>query len=366
MEVRVFYTLDGRPVEGNNLVPFTDISWRHGWNEEGTLGISIRWHKIIAAWRARRKLRPWLHSIAVIEDGVVKFAGPITSRRWEALTLKVDAGDGWALWRKRLVLNRLLKTLWVDGEVLIDEDNPAPHWLLQISGQTLAGIGAAVIREALEWGELLVDAPAGEAGTNVRTYRCWDFATVATRLQDLGAVQGGPLITFPAYIREDGHLRIQYETGDGGHLWRWVQPAPGQKVELVSVDEDGESMATEAFGLGGRDEDIVLVARSDSDELTTAGWPVLQVADTSHSTVSQLATLKGHTGQLVADGSTLPESYELKVSAGYDIRPGDWIDLAVQDKYLGTRTVPLIVVEISRDKTSWQTVSAFPRENDLA
>lgn len=366
MEVRVFYTIDGRPVEGNNLIPVTGISWRHGWNEEGALGIGIRWHRIIAAWRARRKLRPWLHSIAVIEDDVVKFSGPITSRRWEGLTLTIDAGDGWALWRKRLVLNRDLKALWVDGEVLIDEDNPAPHWLLQIAGQSLAGIGAALIREALEWGALLVDPPDGEAGTSVRTYRCWDFATVASRLEQLGAVSGGPLITFPGYIREDGHLRIRYQTGDGGHLWHWVQAAPGQKVELVSVDEDGESMATEAFALGGRDEDIVLVARSDSDELTDAGWPVLQVADTSHFTVSQLETLQGHVEQLVDDGSTLPESFELRVSAGYDVRVGDWVDLEVQDKYLGARTIPLVVVEVARDKSAWQTVSAFPRENDLA
>lgn len=366
MEVRVFYTLDGRPVEGNNIVPVTDFSFAHGWNEKGSLGISIRWHRLIAMWSARLKLRPWLHSIAVIEDGTVKFAGPITSRRWEGLTLRVDCGDGWALWEKRLVLNHALDDAWVDGEVLIDEENPRPQWVLRIVGQSLAGIGAALIREALKWGPYLVDAPDTDFGLNERTYNGWDFATTFERLQDLGKVEGGPLMLFPGYIREDGHLRIRYEAGEGAALHEWVQPAPGQYVEIVSVDEDGESMATSAFALGGREDDAVLVARSRSTTLTDAGWPVLQVADRSHSTVSQLPTLKGYTGQAVIDGSLLPESYQLKVTAAYDVRPGDWVNLTVRDRYLGSRLVPLVVVRVARNRGRWQTVSAFPRENDLA
>ncbi|MBG9887344.1 hypothetical protein ABE10_12645 [Bacillus toyonensis] len=368
MEVRVFYTIDGRPVEGNNRIPYTDLTYNFGWNEDGKLGLSIRWHRIIAAWKARRKLRPWLHSVAVIDDqGEVRFAGPILSRNWSGLTLKVDAGDGWALWRKRLVMNRLLRTSWRDGEVLIDEDNPAPEWVLQVAGQSLAGIGAALIRESLEFGQLLIDPPGGEAGVHVRTYQCWDFATVYDRLRDLGNVEGGPLIRFPGYLRPaDGYLRLRYETDPSPVLWSWVQPAPGQRVQVVSVDEDGESMATEAYGVGGRNEDILLVSRSRSGVLTADGWPVLQVADKSHTTVSLLDTLRGYTDQLVTDGSTLPESYELKVASGYDVRVGDWADLTVQDRYLGDRTVPLIVVSVSRDRTAWQTVHAFPRENDLA
>jgi hypothetical protein len=365
-EVKVFYTVDGRPVEGNNRVPFTDISWSQGWNEDGTLGLSIRWHRLFARWRARRKIRPWLHCVAVIENGVVKHWGPVTSRRWEGLTLKIDVGDGFTLLSKRLVLNRLLKSQWVDGEVVIDEDNPSPEWVLQIAGQSLAGIGAALIRETLEWGPLLIDSPAGEEGTRVRTYQCWDFATVRERLIDLGNVEDGPLLQFEGYIRADGHLRARYVSGEGGHLWSWVLAAPGQKVSLVSVDEDGESMATEAFALGGRSEDVVLVAKSTSAALTAEGWPVMQVADSSHSTISRLETLKGITGLAVRDGSMLPESYQLKASANYDVRIGDYIDLEVDDRYLGKRLVSLIVVAVSRDASEWQTVSAFPRENDFA
>lgn len=366
MEVRVFYTVDGRPVEGSNTVPFTDLSYTLAWNEDGTLGISIRWHKLMARWGARRKLRPWLHSVAVIDNGAVRFAGPITSRRWEGLTLKIDAGDGWALWKKRLALNHALATQWVDGEVVIDEDNPAPEWTLSIAGQTLGGIGAAVIRESLLWGPLLVDPPEPEPGTHVRNWPCWNGSTVHDRLKSLTEVEGGPLIRFVGYIRDDGHLRIRYVTGVAEVVHSWVQTAPKQKVAISSVDEDGSSMATHAFAFGGRDEDKLLVARSSSTALTEAGWPVLQVADTSHSTVSELPTLRGYAGQIVADGSLLPESYELTVPAGYDVMPGDWADLTVEDPYLGKRLVPLVVVEVSRGTSARQTVRAFPRENDLA
>lgn len=366
MEVKVFYTLDGRPVEGNNRVPFTGITWSQGWNEDGTLALSIRWHQIFARWRARRKLRPWLHSIAVIENGVVKHWGPITSRRWEGLTLRVDVGDGLTLLSKRLVLNRLLKTMWIDGEVVIDEDNPSPEWVLQFAGMSYAGIAAALIRETLEWGQLLIDPPTSDPGTRVRTYQCWDFATVRERIVDLGSVQDGPLMQLEGYIRADGNLRARFVSGEGGHLWTWVPAARKQKVSLVSVDEDGESMATEAFALGGRSEDVVLVAKSSATTLTAEGWPLMQVADSSHSTVSELDTLKGITDLTVADGSTLPESYELKVSANYDVRIGDYVDLEVEDPYLGQRLVPLIIVALTRNASEWQTVSAFPRENDFA
>lgn len=367
MEVRVFYTLDGRPVEGNNLVPFTGLSFSTRWNEEGALGLSIRWHRLAALWRARVKLRPWLHSLAVIDEGRVLFAGPITSRCWEKLTLKVDAGDGWALWRKRLALNHALADAWVDGDVLIDEDNPAPEWMLSIAGQTLGGIGAALIRETLRWGEFLIDPPPPEPGIHVRNYPCWNGATVADRLHDLAGVQGAELMSFPAYIRDDdGHLRIRYTTGEAEVLHTWVQPAPGQKVSIVSVDEDGETLATDAYAFGGRDEDRLLVARAVSTTLTDAGWPLLQVADTSHSTVSQLTTLLGHAGQIVEDGSMLPESYQLTASAEHDVRPGHWIDLTVQDPYLGDRLVPLVVVEVARTTSRFQSIYAFPREFDLA
>ena len=364
MEVRVFNTIDGSPVGGSNVLPFTDESHTLGWNEDGAIGVSIRWHRLMDVWRARWKLRPWKHTLAVIDDGEVLIAGPITSRRWEGLTLKIDAGDGWALWKKRLVLNHALATAWVDGEVLIDEDNPAPQWVLTIAGQSYAGIGAALVRESLKWGPLLVDTPDPDPGTHVKTYNGWDLATVHERLRDLGALEGGPLIRWPAYLRPDGHLRIRYETGDAQTVHEWVTAAPGQGVSIVSVDEDGASMATEAFALGGRNADLVLVARSKSTTLTAAGWPVLQVADKSRSSVSELPTLKGYTGQAVIDGSMLPESYELKVPSAIRVAPGDWVNLSIQDPYLGQRDVPLSVVEVRRGTSHWQSVSAFPREND--
>lgn len=363
LQLKVFYTVDGRPVQGSNVIPYTDVSWTLGWNTEGTMQIQIRWHKLIAYWSARLKLRPWLHSVAVIEGDQVPFAGPILSRNWEGLTLTINVGDGWALWRKRLVLNHALSVSWVDGEVVIDEDNPTPNWRLSFTGLSLAGIGAGLIRESLKWGQYLIDEPPLEAGDNVRNYLCADLATVHDRLQDLTGVIGGPLIRFPAYIRPvDGFLRLSYNTAVAPTTHTLSTEVPGHRVSLSSVDEDGEAMASAAFAVGGRDEDIVLVAASTNPILTDAGWPVMQIADKSHTSVSQIATLKGYTDQLVIDGAALPESFELLVATSRSILIGDWVDLFTDDSYLGRRLIPIVVVEVSRTSSDWQRIRAFPRE----
>lgn len=362
MEVAVFHTLDGSPVEGARNIPFTGCSWSEDAAAKGQLNLDIRWHRLMRSWGARSKLTPWKYSIAVLDGDRVRFAGPIEARRWEGMTLSVTASDGWGILENRLVLNHLLDARWVDGEILLDEENPRPEWVLQITGQSLYGIGAALIRETLKWGDLLIDSPPSEAGTNVRTYRGWDFATVADRIRELTEVRNGPVLRFEPYLREDGHLRLRYVESGDRRLHSWVQAAPGQRIRVDSVDEDAASLATEAYALGGRDEDVVLAARSRSTTLTGAGFPVIQRADTSHSTVSRLDTLLGHTGRIVDDGSLLPESLALTVPADIDVVPGDAVDLEIDDPYIGRTLLTLSVARVSGDTSEWQQVDLVPRE----
>lgn len=362
MEVRLFHTVDGSPAPGGSRVPFTDLAWSEDASQSGQLNLTIAWHRLVATWGARRKLTPWKYCLAVVDDDQrVLFAGPITARQWDGTALSVTAADAWGLLAKRLVLPKTLDARWIDGEVLLDEDNPAPHWILQIRGQSLFGIGAALIRETLKWGDLLIDSPGSESGTNVRTYRAWDFAPVADRLRELTEVRNGPVIRFAPYIRADGNLRIRYTESEARTTHYWIQAAPGQRVSIAQTDEDGASMVTEAYTLGGRHDDIVLAARSRSTTLTSDGFPVLQVADTSHSTVTELATLLGHARRTTDEGALLPEAVSLVVARSLDVVPGDWIDLEVKDPYLGETLLPLIVATVSGDATEWQTVGAVPR-----
>lgn len=363
MQVRIFNTVDGSPVSGSSVAPVSDVSWSRSYNEPGSLSLTLPPTEELLQWGARKKLRPWKHCAALIDEANVIAAGPITRRKWSG-DISVSCGGGWTIFDKRLVLNHALATAWHDGEVLLDEDNPSPEWLLEFAGLSYGGIGAGLIREALKWGPLLVDGPDLESGTRERRYQGWDLATVADRLDDLANLQGGPMIRFVPYIRGDGHLRFRYETGAVGAYYRMAETMQGYGVIVEDVDEDGGSMATDSFALGGRDDDIVLAARSSSAALTDGGWPVMQVADKSHTSVSRLDTLKGYTDQLVADGATVPESTKLRVRASAGVQPGDVIDLTTSNSFHGKREVMLHVASVSGDFSEWCDVTGFPEGVD--
>ncbi|WP_043321630.1 hypothetical protein [Mycetocola saprophilus] len=362
MQVRIFNTVDGSPVLGSNVAPVSNVSWSLDYNAPDSMELTLDKTRELARWNAREKIRPWKHCAALIDGGEVIAAGPVLRRKWTG-GLTVTCGGGWDLFQKRLVLNYALAAAWRDGEVVLDEDNPAPQWLLTFAGMSLGGIGAALVREALKWGPLLVDTPGTpEVGINVRTYQGWDLATTAERLTDLTGVLNAPMIRFAPYLRADGNLRFRYESGAVGNYRRMAETMPGHGVVLTDVDEDGSSMATDMFALGGRNEDIVLASRSTSRALPDAGWPVMQVADKSHTSVSDLATLKGYTNQGVVDGSTVPESTKLRVRASEGIRPGDVIDLTASNTFHGTREVQLHVAQVTGGLGEWCDVTGFPEE----
>lgn len=364
MQVRVFRSVDGAPLDGNNVVPFAGVSWSQGLNEAGGMDLSLPKSRPLAAWNARKKLRPWFATAALIDDGRVIHAGPVLRRKWTLKGgLSVTVGGGWDFFTKRLVLNHALDTAWVDGEVLLDEDNPSPEWVLQFAGLSLGGIGAGLVKEALKWGPLCVDDPALEPGTHVRTYNGWDFTPTASRIEDLTNVINGPRVEFVPYIREDGHLRFRYEASQAGGTYHRLSTAfEGHGVSVEDVDEDGGSLATEVYALGGRAEDIVLAARHRESLLTAQGFPVMQEALKSYSSVSQLSTLRGHVQQRAVDGSLVPESTQLRVRRSHGIRPGDVLDVSTRSSYHGQVEQMLHVVEVSGGTSEWVTVSAFPEE----
>lgn len=371
MQVRVFNSVHGAPIEGNNIAPASQVSWKLGYNEPDDITLTLPTSLRLATWGARRKLRPWRTLVAIIDNGQVIAAGPVKRRKWTPAGLTVNIGGGWSLFEKRLVLNRVLQTRWVNGEVVIDEDDPAPEWLVSFAGRSLRAIGAGLVSEALAWGPLAIDDPPAsmrnESGIHIRNYLASDMATTADRLQDLTEVLNGPRIHFDPYLRADGHLRFTYAADQGGAtIHRGVTSMRGHAVTVTDVDEDGDSMATQAYGIGGKQDDVTLVARSTSAKLTEAGWPVMQVANASHNSVSRLDTLLNHTEQTVTDGSRVPESTQYLVRASRGVRPGDVLDVSTTSAYHGQVEQLVDVVDVSGSLSEWCTVTGFPQEVDDA
>lgn len=364
MQLRVFRTVDGAPLVGSNTIPASKCSWRLTLNEAGTASFTIPNSHPLAVWGARTKLRPWYSTVALIDGGDVVHAGPVLRRKWTPRGgLAVTVGGVWDLFSKRLVLNHLLDSLWADGEVLVDEENPSPQWQLTFINQSLGGIGAGLVREALKWGPLLVDAPSAEVGVHERTYNGWDLATVADRLTDLTEVINGPRIEFRSYLRSDGYLRAEYLASQaGGTHHRLSTAMEGHGVVVEDIDEDGGSLASEVYALGGRAGDLVLTARRRSPRLTGQGYPVMQEAMKQHASVARLTTLQDHVNQRLVDGSTVPESTELTLRRSHRVRPGDVLDITMRSSYHGSVDLTLHVVEVAGDTGEWVRVTAFPEE----
>lgn len=291
--------------------------------------------------------KPWEVAIAIMRGRRVLQAGPVVRRPW-AKRLKLNGAGYWRYLDKRLVLNYALASMTIDGEILIDEENPAPEWVLALTG-SYVDIAVKLITESAKWQQLLVDVPQLAGGINIRTYYGYDLAQVSTRLKQLTELQNGPELRFDPYLRADGGIRWRLE-GDMeivDNVWEWNTAIPGQGVNVLSLDDDGDGITTDGWGQGGRNEDILLMTRRSASVAQVGKLPLLQGALTGHSTVSEIATLRGHTSNMVQRSMNTYGQVQLEVPIGYAVEPGDWVDLRTETPYMGRTQLQLKVVGVS-------------------
>lgn len=361
---RAFDLLTGAPIM---RVPASNMTWSQAVNDPGSADVTVAPNEGVAHRGLRDRLRPWKTAIALMRGDRVIHAGPLVARNVSRSTgdVHLNVGGGWTILDKRLVLNYALKSMWKNGEVLLDEENPAPHWQLTLTG-SLVDVARGLIAETMKWGELPIDLPPAEGGVNSRRYDCWDFAKVSERIKQLCEVQGGPEIRFDPRVTATGNLRWLLRGADEltDNDWHWNTSLPGVRAMMEDIDEDGDAMASMCFALGGRKDDVVLTALAQTPKLTAAGWPLLQVADTSHSTVSELATLLGHAGETVARGSITQESFKLRIGVEYAVAPGDHANVIIEDPYFGRARLPLKILAVSGDSGDWMSVEARLRNEE--
>lgn len=323
-------------------------TWTRVINAPGDVKVKVprRQHAFLADLHTIAK--PWSVDVALMRGDRILQAGPVVRRPWDS-TLTLEAKGAWATFDKFLVLNHALASMTIDGEVLIDEENPAPEWLLTFNG-SYPDIASQLVTEAMKWDQRPVIAPPLQGGIFTRTYWGSDLAQVSERLSQLTQLQNGPELRFDPRLRPDGGIEYALE-GDHeivDHVWEWNTAIPGQGVKIVSLDDDGEGMTTDVWAQGGRggaeDGDVLLVTRQTG---TFPGKPLLQAANTSHSSVSEIATLRGHArGQMYRSMNTYGQ-VQLEAPVRYDVQSGDWIDLRTENPYFGRTTLELKVVGVS-------------------
>ena len=346
------HVFDGRTGAHVSRLSWTSLSWSDSINEAGSISAAVE--------DPGFTIRCYGHILAALDGSDVLHAGYVVKATEDrsAGTVSVEGGGGLTILDKRLVLNRLLKTQWRDGTVLIDEDNPPGAWVLELSG-SYRDIVRGLISETMQWGALPVSLPAVQGGQHERTYNCWDLATVSSRIADIGDLEDGPEIRLDPELDGDWNLtfalRAEEEIVDSH--WAWNANLPGQELSPGSVDYDGASMATQSFGTGGKNDDTLIVAHAVGGSLEDDGWPVLQVANTSHTTISEVSTLKGYVAADVAAGDSPQESRSLACPISLRVRVGDWAEL--RD---GSGVGSYKVTDVSGDAAKGRlTVSLRPR-----
>lgn len=313
-------------------LPFASLSWADSINEDGTMDASLP-----LSADAARLCRPYGSVLAAVSGPRVLHAGYVTRAKRAGRAWSVSCGGGGTILEKRLVLNFALSSSWRDGYVTVDEEHPAGDWPLALSG-SYSDIVRGLILETLKWGRLPIEAAPRQGGSHVRNYSSYDLATVRQRIGEIAELEDGPEVRFDPVVSA-GSVSFRQRTADEivDNRWRWNAYVPGSPVALGDEDADGAAMCTQCFAAGGKDEDRLLVASASSSVLTSAGWPVLQVADTSHSTASELPTLRSYARAAVLAGDDQQRTRALAVRADLPVRVGDWADVRTEEGVLALK-----------------------------
>lgn len=306
--------------------------------------------------------------LAAVDGDTVLQAGPIWTHDWDAGSqhLTLNGLGMWSYWDHRALLPLLAGRLPSDPTVTTRFTNvstdPDDPWASD-TRKSLQGIARAYVAQAQLWtgGNVPVVLPTEIAGTAERTNKGADLAFVGERLKQLTQVLGGPDIMFTPRFTSgmDGIewvMRIGTPTEPLLSSLQEVNFNIGLKDSSVSnlkVGVDGTGLGSQAFAAGGRSADDVLTTVSTDPTLTDAGFPLLDLVDSSHSTVSEVPTLQGYSDELVLLGRKPVQTWSFDHTVAQrpflgSFNAGDFARVRVKDDpYLGDDSFRLRVLSRS-------------------
>lgn len=371
LRLNAFSLRDGTRLCG---LPFTDCSWSQSWNEAGSMSVTIPLSDDLASLDLDTILVEQQTALALLDGDAVIHAGPILeSPSWDAENrmLSVSCGGGWSLFEWRLVLDSLLESRDIDGELLIDEDNPGSEWTVAYQG-TPGDIARSLIQLAQRWGDLPVDVSAydGSQSTTVR-WDGWEFPVMADAMRDALDREDGGQLRFDPYLTVDGRLRWRERwslTGvtDRETPFKWNTMVPGQRIRFTGCGSGGGAWVNEVWASGGKSDDVLYMYRLRDAEAVNSTGVLTQAGDANAGTGDSMAALHSYARNKLS-ASRRDRTWNLEVGAEWRPHVGDHVELRVNDPFLhswradGTRTgtvVTLVITDVSGDAGGdWLTVA---------
>lgn len=302
---------------------------------------------------------------AQAESGAILAWGPISDRVWDNDTrkLSIEASGGWQYFNQRIIAPPSAET----GEIILPDGAVSTAFDTKFLNTTLGGTGVQLVEQALAWpgAPTAYELPAPVAGDHESdTYRLIDFKRVGAALTDLTNRENGPDFAFVAKRDETG-LSLVYEmrVGDpllGALVGSWQVDGPASPVSGLQVTDDGTRLATHVWMQAGKTDSKVIVARARNDYLLDlAGYPVLDMVDTTHTDVTIQATLDEYAAENAATASRLQRSLSFSVRGDAEglalgqYRPGDFaqLDVAAGNPYLAEGLIGIRITGISGNET---------------
>ena len=297
--------LTGRRIQ---TVPVLSGPWDDALNETGSVSITVTLRDPdVAKLGLFESALPGKAFLAAIDGDTVLQAGPIWAHDYDGdnQELTIHAAGMWSYFDHRMLLPVLAGRLPSDPTtdtnfrpVSVDPEDPWPA----DTTSSLQGIARALVAQAQTEtnGNVPVVLPATIPGTNERRYRGADLAPVGQRLKELTEVENGPDIQFlPRWTTDKLGIEWVMRIGTPTQplLFSLVEPVftvgvPESSVSSFSVSVNGAEVGSRAFVGGGRSTDTTLTTVSVDPTLLVAGFPVLDLKDTTHSTVQLESTLQ--------------------------------------------------------------------------
>ena len=322
----------------------------------------------VQALDLRNSGTPAQSALCVVEDGVIMAGGPVWVRSYnrDSKTFELNAKGMASYFDHRIILPLLAKTIGVDQWTIPDPSDATktianPDLTTTYSNLSLGTIAKRLVQQAQTWtgGNLPIVFQADEIADATRTYLGVDFKSVGEALDQLSKVENGPEINFHPRFTSD-MLGVEWVLQFGTvaqplitstAVLAWNVTAPESPISNLSITDDASSMGSLAWQTGGRQADTVLVARSYDSSLVDSGFPLLELTDTSHSSVEFQSTLDTYAKADTASGKRSTEVWSFTAKArpvdqfGKPAGPfvgqyavGDFVDLIFDavDKDTGT------------------------------
>lgn len=323
-------------------VPFVTADWSVELNAPGAVKCSLDLRDPdVQALDMRNSATPGKSFLAAVVDGVVVEAGPIWARSFDRGTgeLQLSARGLWSYFDHRTLLPDL-GTLPVVDPV---SGESAAYANSAWSSMSLGTIGKRIVQQSMTWpgGDLPIVFEGDKAGTHERNYVGAELPVIGQMLQNLTEVEDGPDIEFrPRWSADRMGVEWLYRSGDPRLAAQSVilldTTVPSSPVDDLRVDDSASRMGSLGWCSGGRSADIAMVERSFDTLLVDAGFPLLEIVDSSRSSVKDQETLLAYAVELARTGRKSLAQWSVTVHTGGDGEPlmtdfsvGDFVDIKI-------------------------------------